>query len=642
MRIGVDAEAVLHALVMTEGSIKVEALESVLPDRTESSVSRHRAMKNALTKLRRDKRFKLKISTRKEPVTMSRSQAGVSVDLWEFFELAQLKRYKQAARLISTGQEPVELEEDADHNKTWRPMLEKFNRVKSEVMAAVEKDSGRDRRMLDTRRLLLERSLVPGFGGEVPIGDVRDLIEPIDFPWRLFKDRDPQDKSLLAYLSDLLEREEAPCRVVVCGSHGAGKTLAAIAVYLKLTDDLEQADATRASRPIPYLDGEIEGRDEGFATDEWLEEYLREFDPIGPHGRRLVILTHADAFFRRAKRPLKEILGWRLFREGDVLLCCAEQFYATDLAFAGYATQVVKLEPWGPDTQLAYAAARYDKKVRAAYKAWREDDPTELRAELCSVPFHLIYVLSLVEQDPAALESISTRWRLFDQLARARLRAGGLAEEDVFSELAATAHRFHRAGASAGGSIGFDLNELRDFLGRRDPADVEARLDVLIGGTLLVPPSPGSSKYGFERPDWGSFFVACHLVRVLKLADRPEPVLKAFGKSFSAEVMDFCEEILADELALYEESIIEALRFALLEDDETHQRPAQRAIAREQVGYLLALLGDGPVREELARMVEAESPEMEEDDLVRSAIDRGLKGSRPQGSADALGHRGGT
>jgi hypothetical protein len=644
VRIGADPEALLHALVMAEGEIDAEKLVSVLPDRDNLETDRKKAMKGALSTLRNDKRYRLSISREKDPVTMSHDQPHASIDLWEFFEFAQLKRYKEAAKLISAGSRgPVQLEKFADHNKLWKPMSKKFDLVKREVMAAVKGEIGSNRMMRDTRKLLLERSLVPGVGGEVQIGEVRGEIEPIGIPWYSLKpDTGLVLEPLPPYLSGLLEDEATPQRVIVIGDHGRGKTLAAIASYLEMTDHLEKADATHESRPIIYVDGEIEGLDTGFATDEWLDEYLDKFDAIG-HGQRIAIVPHADAFFLREKRPLKEILGWRMFREGDVLLCCSEQFYLTSLRFEGYATHVVRLEPWEPETQLAYISARFGKKTCAAFAAWRDADPTEMRAELCEVPLHLIYVVPIVGENDEALERISVRWHLFDQLSRLRLDTAGhaLKEDDRFNELAAIAHRFYRSDSPSGSSIGFNPEELRDFLKGFDDRDPEARADALLNNTLLVAPPSGSDEHCFEMAAWGWFFAASHLARVLKLSDPPEPALKAFGKYFLPEVMDFCEEMLLEALPLHEETILGALRHALLEDEETELRPMQRAFSRSQVGYLLALLGDEAIREELSRMIDPQAATAESDPLVRDEIERGLKGSKLRLAADAFGHRGG-
>ncbi|HWA52949.1 MAG TPA: hypothetical protein VG816_02115 [Solirubrobacterales bacterium] len=643
VRIGPDPEALLHALVMTEGEIDAEVLESVLPERADPNTDRNRSMKAALTKLRNDPRYRLRISEDKDPVTMSRDQPHASFDLWEFFELAELERYAEAAKLVAgPGLEPVVLEKYADHNKHWKPMLKKFKSVKEKVMVAVKGALGRNQVMREVRQKLLERSLVPGVGREISIREVRGAIEPIGIPWQALKpEADLVEEPLPPHLVGLLEEAKSQ-RVAVIGGHGMGKTLAAIATFLRLTDELENPDFTHEPRPVIYIDGEIEGLDPMFGTDEWLDEYMEKFDAVG-HGRRIVIVSHADSFFLRSKRPVKEILGWRMFREGDVLLCCSEQFYAAKVQFADFATHVIKLEQWDPETQMAYATARFGEGTGTAFKAWLDADPTGARALLCRRPLHLTYLLPVIDEGGDALEAISKRWRLFEQLAHVRLDAAGhVAEEDErFNELAAIAHRFYRSDPPAEATISCSLEDLRDFLKLLDRRDLETRLSSLVNNTMLIATLPGGHEYMFEAPSWAWFFAACHLTRVLKSNDPPEPVLKAFAKHFSADVMEFCKEMLSEAMSVHEEKILASLRGALLERGDVGLRPTQLARARQQVGYLLALLGDDEIREELSKMIALKEDGGETDDMVREGILLGLKGGRLRPTVDDFGHRGG-
>jgi hypothetical protein len=184
--------------------------------------------------------------------------------------------------------------------------------------------------------------------------------------------------------------------------------------------------------PIFYFDGRVEGIDPDFATDAWFARRLDEVDAHG-HGRPVVILSHADAFFSSTRRGLGKILGGKMFRGSDLLLCCSEQFYYRGLEHHDYGLPVIKLKPWDAETQGLFAGLLLGAGARAEFEAWRDGDPTGTRAMLSDVPLHLTFMLPLVTREPDALERISTRWHLLDQIARMRLKAAGLgAEEDEY------------------------------------------------------------------------------------------------------------------------------------------------------------------------------------------------------------------
>jgi hypothetical protein len=86
--------------------------------------------------------------------------------------------------------------------------------------------------------------------------------------------------------------------------------------------------------------------------------------------------------------------------------------------------------------------------------------------------------------------------------------------------------------------------------------------------------------------------------------------------------------MLRDRMSRDGDRIFASLRFALLEDEATGMRRQQRVIAREQVGYLLAALGDEDIWAELRGLLEAEA-EAVSDPIVRHGIERGLETAGP-------------
>ena len=276
-----------------------------------------------------------------------------------------------------------------------------------------------------------------------------------------------------------------------------------------------------------------------------------------------------------------------------MLLCCSETFYEDELKFTGYGDSVFRLERWVVKDQKAFASALFAPKTWRYFTDWRKEDESGTRERLSKVPLHLSFVLPVVEDQGDALESISTRWHLFDQLARARLDAAHLGDrkERLLSELAAIAHHFYAPGRPDDEAIAFNPKDLETFLRERDKKGVEERLAIIIHHTLIEDPPPGHVDFHFEDPAWGWFFVALHLGELLKSPQPAEPVLKAFAKAFSEPVLELCEEILCDEFSRHEEQILSSLRDALDEKKAAKTLTgAKRKTAEGQVARLLELV----------------------------------------------------
>lgn len=589
--LGQNPRAVLHALVIGRGKMTRAQLEEVLPWRVERRKSERGAVKNALEHLRDKKKLGLDINEGEQEVLMS--SKGIWVDLWVFFDHVEAGEYRKAAKLLpSGGSGPGPLETQKSEPKPLRTGLERFAKKRREVLKAIKASSGRNQMMLDARERLLERSLVPGVGREVPIGDVRTAIDPIGFPWRnLRSPRKLERKPLPAEIAEILSdpASSRPKHVVVVGDHGAGKTLAAISVYLQLTDSLEDVDAAAETRPVFYVDGQNDAP-EPLATESWFEQRQLDADALGPD-RPILIVSHADSFFLRANAKPDEVLNWPAFRESDVLFCCSESLYEEELKFSEHLDRVFRLERWAVKDQKAFTTALFDNKTWRRFEAWRDEDKSGTREMLCMVPLNLSFVLPLVEEDDEALKSISTRWHLFDQLARLRLDASRLGDrkEQLMSELAAIAHHFY-VSSKDDEAIAFSRKELEDFLRDRSSKKVKTRRAILTYQTLILAPSTAHIDYHFEHPAWGRFFVALHLSELLTSSRASEPVLKAFAKPFSKPVLELCEEMLLEGFARHEDRTLQRLREAL-DDEETRGtlKPTQLKVADRQLRGLLKL-----------------------------------------------------
>jgi hypothetical protein len=589
-----NTEAILHALALCDpaqepGGLTREQLAQLLPEPRIERKNPEQAVKNALGQLWGRGRKKLALPIKKRtPVVKLRDEPGVSVDLREFFRLAE-DGHVMAAQAMVKNVKRLRLPESGEAYATfWADVVDKFDRVRAEVLEKAEARSGWDRRIADLHNHMLARSLVPWTEPQVPIGAVREKMETIEFPWRLLRGEKPAEGTMQAFLAGLLEDDDRahPERLLITGGHGRGKTLAAIAVFLNLSEP----DASGlGARPIVFADGHAESSEPGFATDAWLDARLHGSDRSE---RPVVIMPHADAFFGRVGEDLSTVLGWRLFRECDVLLCCGERFYELNFRYPEYMTYVARLEPWAKQDQDTYAETLYGAAGLEDLESWRDSDPTGMRADLCSVPLHLTFLLPLIRRDAKERARISKPWHLLDQLARERLRASHLTGslETYLTELAAVAHRFYDPADAPDEAIGFSRLELEDFLELRHPGRGKDLVELLVNDTLITVPPKVSDEDRFERPVWGWFFTAYHLAHTLKLRASKEPPVRSFGKPFSPEVMGFCSEMLVEWMSSHEEEILGSLSTALAEDTVPEMGAKQREIARGHLTDLQRLL----------------------------------------------------
>jgi hypothetical protein len=619
---GKNQKVILHALILGEGEVYRQDLATLIGESARSAnakASKYPGVKNVLTKLRK---YDLQIPDQEDPVILETSQPQASIDLWEFFTHAEFGRHAEAYELISEGQEPHLFAgaDDPEHH-VWRKTLRRFYEVREETIAAVKAAAGRQLSMGATRELLLARSLVPGVGPSLPIHKVRAKLERLKVPWTQVRPEPKHGKSQPPeYLASLLAEEGTiPTQAIVTGGSGAGKTLTAISTFLRLTDALDEPGAAGADvRTVLYIDPEVEGSEPGFGTVKWLERRLRQ---AGGSGRPIVIMPHGDAFLADGSN-LKTLLNARLFRDHDLLLCCGTQFYSRRLRYEEwFGTHVVRLEPWDVELQKSFACEITGERKCEELEAWLEQDPT--RRELCTVPLHLVHVLSLLGDEAEALAEISTPPQLFEGVARMRLRVAhsDFDEDQMLRDLGSLAHRFYSDAAPADHPIRFNTEDLKQHLRAQGHRDVERRADAMINDTLLTVSAPGNTLR-FEDPSWGWLFVARHLVHTL--LHHPGETLAAFSKLLSAKMASLCEEMLQEKLEHYEEEIHSALGTALRQSEAEDVDRERLTIAREQVGYLLGIVGDRGIRDELAALVEAGYPQREPNHLVRRGITLGL------------------
>lgn len=618
---GKNVRIVLHALVLGRGSVFREDLADLIADHEKPAKQRNQAVRNALTKLRS---LSLAISNGENPVAMSVSQPHASIDLWDFFAHVRCHRYKEAYAMIADGQEPYLLPgADQPDSPIWEQTLAAFDEARAKTIAAIEATSGRRHSMLATREWLLARSLVPGVGQAVPIRRVRRSLERLKPPWIQERPERTNGTVLVSeHLATVLTRSgPIPSQAIVVGGSGSGKTVTAISTFLKLTDRLGDDFTSPEARTVLYVDPEAEGSQPGFGSDEWFEQRLDEVGAEGG-GRPIVIMPHGDALLSSHQEDLKSILDSRLFRGTDILLCCGAQLYSRRLSYVEFGTHVIRLTPWGVSLQREFAEALAGRRKRLRFESWLRQDST--RRQLCSVPLHLVHVLSLLGEDSEALAEISTPSQLFDGVARMRLRVAGhnVDEDRMMQDLASLAHRFYVDAAPADSPFRFSPEELKLHLQSRGHKSASRRADATINDTLLTVSPPGSDTLRFEDPSWGWFFVAWHIVHTL--LHRPSETLGAFSKLLSANMASLCEEMLREKLEHYQSQIHSSLSLALGGEGAQQVDPERLTIAREQVGYLLGVLGDRQVREELAPLVEGDSPQREPDDLVRRGIVLGL------------------
>ena len=285
---GANQRPILHALVLAgEAGVHRDDLERLLPNyRALDREQRQKAVRNTLSYLR--KKLELDIPEHQDPVSLRKGQPLLDVDLWDFFGRVERQDYAGAAELIAEDREPKLLEDHSAQGHMWQETLDRFAVARDVVLTAIETKSDRLASMLKTRKRLLSRSLVPGVGRQVPIGQVRADLDPLRLPWSSLR---PQAESnelpLPTHLADLLaaDSDGMPRQLIVVGPPGGGKTLTAISTFLKLTDYLEDAKP-RSDRPTAlYLDGQAEGSQLDFATDGWLERRLGRWAPRATTGR---------------------------------------------------------------------------------------------------------------------------------------------------------------------------------------------------------------------------------------------------------------------------------------------------------------------------------------------------------------------
>jgi hypothetical protein len=599
VRLEANTEAILHGLALSgDDGLSRDELEHVLPEPRRPRRNPQQAVRNALGKLWGKRDLNLPISPRTERVVLPRDSDAFSVDLWDFFRFAEEKRYRKAREMINPrGSLKLPRSERADAD-LWLTTLDEFERVRSEVLEELEARFSQVSRTGELRKQLLARSLISWAYPQQPIAGLREKVEAVDFPWRLLKPGPPSAvqrsarPSLQEFMADELETAEGAesRRMLIVGEHGRGKTQAAIATFLRLTDHLEGGDADPEARPIIFVDAHSDAIDPDVATDAWLERNLRGADGLA---RPLVVLAHAEAFFDSVDADVKAVLGWRLFRKCDVLLCCTDRFYSQRFKYSGYPTHVTLLEPWSKRTQDEYAAALYGEGEAEDFASWRDGDPTGLRTELCAVPIHISFLLPLVLTGEPTREKISKRWHLLDQLARERLRAARPSGPiDLhFDELAAVSHRFFLNEREPGEAVGFRARDLEDFLAERDPNDVQARRETILTDTLVTFPRDVSDEERFEHPVWGWFFTAYHLADALVLHTPRESPLLAFAKPFSDEVMDICREILFERMPGHGDRILRSIDEAVAAEPEPQMTAAQIEVARRQLADLREVLG---------------------------------------------------
>jgi hypothetical protein len=618
--LGPSEEAVLQALVLGKTGIFGDQLGELLPEPNNGRKHVPEAVRNTLDKLR--KTYNLDIKTNASRVRMPRRQPEATVDLWEFLALVDLKRYAEAYRMVEHGAKLYRPEKDVRDEDLWSEVDQRFEAAKEKVFAAVSTQSTRAQKMREVRAKHLSRPLAPGFEPSAPIATLRERLELLPFTWHA--DRTPQpprDCPLPEYLSETLEQASAPSQIFVIGAPGSGKALTAISVYLRLTDYLDGDGDAQARRIVLFVNARREDPST-LATDSWLAQRLTDAG-AQEHERPIIIVAHADAFFAANVSKLDEVFGYRMFRECDLLLCCNEQFHAKILSYHDYGTHEIKLTDWESNVQNLYALALYDQDTCDRFEAWRDEFAS--RGELCKVPLHLHYVLPLFNRDEQPLERIEQRWQLFECVAKMRMAATRHRpdEDALLDDLASVAHKFYVAGTPTDRPIRFTEEQLRRHLQQHGVENIESRSQILIEHTLLTASVHGPGQLRFENLLWGWFFTAYHLCRTLVKGGQRPDVVKAFGKPFSAVVMDRCAEILRGWLE-HEESIIPTLRDALLLPKNGSVPSGPSRIARAQVAYLLGSLAEGSVRVELEAVVLRDDPRWENDDVVRRGIAIGL------------------
>lgn len=614
-----NKSAILRALVLADGKLeRVEVIRS-LPKKERKDPDG--LLDSEIGRI--NEAFGLKISSSGGIVALSPSDR-FEVDLWNYIHLAERDRFQEASKLNPRDAELDVPEFLGFTNPRWEETLASFEAARKGVREWERSDTAANRLILAERDDVLAGVVSPGFGRQIPIRDVHGEITELPFRWRVLlpEERDFSAGSPLPRIAGLLEREPSRDRIILTGGSGMGKSLLARLCFLQLSP---KPPVPAGSRVVLYLDAK--NPEEGFGEDAWLEQRLRDRGASPDHAA-IVIIAHADAFLASNQWNLPEVLNRSLFRDHDILLCCGTQLYRKGLRGQSFATEVIKLEPWTPEMQDEFAATMYDEEIRDMFAKWRDEDPWGSRQALCSVPLHLIHLLGFLDRHPEAFDGISKRCHLFDQLAIARL-----AREDTvvpnlearYRELAGLAHHFYEAGERTDRRIGFTRFDMTAYLQRLDGDNVDARADELIEHTLLSP-SESISEFHFEDVSWSWFLTAKHLRDTLVRPDAEERPLLAFSKFLSIDVMELCNEMLR-EAKQHRTQIVGSLRHALFSDSGKDLEPFPRAIAREQIAYLLGIIGGSSVHEELKRLLDPDDELFDRDPLVRRGAVIGLANS---------------
>ncbi len=621
MRRAKQRAELLHALVLGRGRASREALFDLLGLKIDDERHGHQFDQHVYML----KKLELDIGGRE---TLVLEEAGVKVDLWQFLDWAESdseRLLEQAADLLGKRKAPCVPEGfDPARDEFWTQTLTEFELAKERVLTPRPRAQAAALGVRKTRDALLARPVAPGVSDDTRVRDVVDMVSQIKGMRHPEEDETP----LAVTLADRLEGRgpNQQKRLVLTGGAGAGKTMTATLTYLELAERFEAAEAPGL---VPlYFDGLREGFDEGFGDDDWFRDRLA--DAGVENGREpIVVVSHADAFLSHVE-DIPNVLSREMLRADRLLLCCGQTFHDRRLVFKGLDGDRIELGPWSRSLQEDFAEVAFGPELRAELAAWLDEDPT--REELCAVPLHLVFVLSLLE-DPDRVSDISTAGQLFDAVAWVRLGYTAGATTDIEArraQLGRVAHHFYvDAKATTGAPIRFKRGELRAVL-RQSGGEVGERYEEwteeIEHHSLLA--SSGRDQLSFEHPIWGQFFVARHIATTL--VERPAEALPTFAKFLSLEVASFCEDLLADADL---ESVREALIGAITADAPEMETFRER-IAREQVCYFLGAVGHQGVRAELRQLADPESDLYEEDDWIRRGVLFGLADGGDPTAAD--------
>ncbi len=624
VRLGKNERLILHALILARQDKPITRTELIaLLDKADLGERNNAvALRNTLRNLRRRG---LNIGEEEE-VSFPHDQ--LTVDLWELRKMMGEQLHDKADVLRGDAEHLASPTTAVASEEPFALAELEFNEILETLRRLAYARTTRIAAMKQMREELLARELVPGLHarGGTTIGEIRKL-DPLRIAWSAKRIRGTLPSPLpvlIDYVNDTLaDLSGPPDKIVVIAPPGFGKALTAIATYLRLTEGLDDPRRELRTRTVLLVDARAELSDPDFGSEVWLEARLEQIGAL-KQSRPIVIISHADAFLAANHDRLLAILNAGVFARADLLLTCNEQFHSKKLAYAAFGTHEIKLEEWDGELQAAYVGGLYGADTLTSYEAWRDRDDS--REVLCRVPLHMHYVVSLLHEEPDALEAIDRRWDLFEEMARVRLRASGLHDQidSVMDDLASLAHEHYRPGDPVNDPIEFTERQLLANLEQRNVADAAERARALMHNTLLDERSPGRGKLRFRDALWGYFFVAYHIQRLLSsgLASTEE-VLASFEKFLAAAVMDRCEESLVA-LPNRDETIIPALLDALLAAPPTGIGTDRRLIAREQIAYLLGAFADTEQKAELLPMLNPDSPAWEREILVRRALAVGL------------------